>query len=138
MALESILVFAGAVIIVLLGTAHLVFTFWVPRLRPRNEEAVAAMRASTLVLTRDQTVWGAWLGFNASHGLGAVFFGATYGYLAVAHAETLFGSWYFQSVGLLFLATYVVLAYRYWFRTPLVGIVVALLCFLAGVVVSGS
>jgi len=37
-------------------------------------------------------MWKAWIGFNASHSLGAVLFGQVYGYLVLAHAPMLLSS----------------------------------------------
>jgi hypothetical protein len=50
------------------------------------------MSQTHLVLTRQTTMWRAWIGFNASHSMGAVFFGLVYGYLALLHVELLFRS----------------------------------------------
>ena len=55
-------------------------------------------------------MWRAWVGFNASHSYGAIFFGLVYGYLALAHGALLFASPYLLGVGLLLLGGYVVLA----------------------------
>jgi hypothetical protein len=35
-------------------------------------------------------MWKAWIGFNASHAYGAIFFGLIYGYLALEHSLLFF------------------------------------------------
>ena len=55
------------------------------------------------VITRETTMWKAWVGFNASHSFGAILFGTAYGYLSIAHEGFLFESQFLLSLGLLFL-----------------------------------
>ncbi len=136
MGIESIAMLISASVILLLGSVHLIYTFRGPKLRPRDENTIAAMRSSSLVLSGDTTVWRAWLGFNASHSMAAILFGAVYGYLAVRHPGVLYGSVFLQTVGVLFLVVFVVLAQRYWFKVPLIGISIALACFLLSVLLA--
>jgi hypothetical protein len=136
MLIPQILVAVSAAIVGLLGAGHLVLTFWGPKLLPRDRSLRGAMERTELVITKQTTVWRAWIGFNASHSMGALLFGLVYSYLAVAHDELLFQSFFLQAVGLSMLITYVVLAKLYWFITPFLGTSVALACFLAGVVVA--
>jgi hypothetical protein len=119
--LPSLLVAASAAIILLLGIAHLVFTFYGPRLQPRDAALTARMKEVSPVLTRQTTMWKAWVGFNASHSNGAIFFGLVYGYLALAHASFLFRSPFLLLAGLAMLAGYVFLARAYWFSIPFRG-----------------
>src|SRR5215213_814716 len=119
------LVAASAAIILLLGLVHLLYTFYGPKLFPRDRELQTRMQEVSPVISRQTTMWKAWVGFNASHGCGAILFGAVYGYLALAHSAFLFQSIFLLSLGLLLLFGYVFLAKRYWFRTPLRGILLA-------------
>lgn len=73
---------------------------------------------------------------NASHSCGAILFGSVYGYLALTSSEVLFESRFLCALGLLFLGGYVVLGKRYWFSVPLGGIVIATVCYIAGLVVA--
>ncbi|MBZ0113625.1 MAG: hypothetical protein K8J08_14265 [Thermoanaerobaculia bacterium] len=132
MTVAVILVVSSAGIVGALGAAHLIMTFWGPKLLPRDRQLAKAMDSVSPVITRQTTVWRAWLGFNASHSLGAILFGLVYGYLALVHGELLFTSPFLQAVGLIFLASLVVLAKVYWFVSPLLGASLALACFLAG------
>ena len=127
----SSLLAAGAAIILLLGLAHLLFTFRGPKLHPRDAALEARMKEVTPVLTRQTTMWKAWIGFNASHSYGAIFFGLVYGYLALAHAALLFQSEFLLLAGLGLLLGYVFLARAYWFSIPLRGIAAATLLYLA-------
>lgn len=132
MTITVMLVTLSAGIVGSLGAAHLLMTFWGPKLLPRDRELVKSMDSVSPVITRQTTIWRAWLGFNASHSLGAILFGLIYGYLALVHGEVLFTSPFLQAVGLIFLASYVVLAKVYWFTTPLLGASLALASFLVG------
>ena len=80
-------------------------------------------------------MWKAWVGFNASHGFGAIFFGTVYGYLSLAHGELLFHSPFLLSTGLLLLLAYAFLAHRYWFSAPFRWIVAATVLYAAALVV---
>jgi len=116
---------ASAAITLLLGLVHLLYTYHGPKLRPRDRELQARMEQVSPVITRQTTMWKAWIGFNASHGHGLILFGAVYGYLALAHSEFLFRSVFLLSLGLVLLSGYIFLAARYFFRIPLLGVVVA-------------
>ena len=134
--LARVLITASSAIMVLLGSIHLLYTFWGNKLTPRDPAVQAAMNATQMVLTPETTVWRAWIGFNASHSICAAFFGLVFGFLAVAHPELLFRSSYLQLLGLLVLIGFVVLAKLYWFSIPLVGVSIALACYLAGLVIA--
>ena len=124
----------AAAIVFALGLLHLVFTFRGPRLLPRERELPAQMERSTLVITRETSVWKAWIGFNASHGLGALLFGAVYGHLALVQPAALANSPFLLAVGAVVLLAYVWLARRYWFSVPFRGVVLALLLYTGGVI----
>lgn len=125
---------ASSVIMFLLGSIHLLYTFFGNKLTPRDPAVLEAMNATPLMLTSETTVWRAWIGFNASHSMCALFFGLVFGFLAVVHPEVLFRSVYLQLLGLAMLVGFVVLAKLYWFSIPLAGVGIALACFLAGLV----
>ncbi len=130
---STLLLAAGAAIVGTLGTAHLVLTFWGPKLLPRDRSVREAMEGCSLVITDQTTYWRAWIGFNASHSLGAILFAAVYGYLALFHVEFLQQSRFLLGLGVATLLSYVALAQRYWFITPLIGTSSALALFLAGI-----
>lgn len=132
--LPNILVGLGALIILILGTIHLAYTFWGPKLSPRNPELRTFMGEVAPVISDQTNMWSAWIGFNASHSMGAMLFGLVFGYLALFEAEVLFGSLYLLTVGLLMLVGLLVLGKRYWFSVPFAGISLSLSCYVAGIV----
>jgi hypothetical protein len=131
----SLLVVASAAIVFVLGVLHLLYTFQGRKLHPRDAETIRAMEQSTLGITRQATVWRAWIGFNASHSLGLVLFALIYGYLALAAPGLLFGSLFLRGVGLALLLAYVVIARRYFFSVPFRGVALATAFFVAGLAV---
>jgi hypothetical protein len=131
----SLLVAASAAIVLLLGLLHLVFTFYGPKLLPRDPALKTRMQEVSPVITRQTTMWKAWLGFNASHSVALILFGAVYGYLALVQSEVLFGSVFLLALGLLVLLGYVFLARAYFFRAPLRGVIAATGLYLAALVV---
>ena len=81
-------------------------------------------------------MWKAWVGFNASHSLGALLFGLVYGYLAVAVPEVLFHSIFLLLLGLGMLVALSLLAWRYWFAIPFRGIALALVCYTGSLILT--
>ncbi|HEY8558922.1 MAG TPA: hypothetical protein VIL74_00865 [Pyrinomonadaceae bacterium] len=126
---KTMLMLASAGIVAIMGSVHLLYTFHGPKMLPRDPELIDSMKAVTLVITEETTVWKAWLGFNASHSMAAILFGLIYGYLALAHPAVLYGSGYLQIVGFLMLTGLLILAWRYWFSVPFAGIALALICY---------
>ena len=134
MGARTVLMLASAAIILVLGCVHLLYTFFGPKLLPRDPGVIPSMKATTLVITKETSVWNAWIGFNASHSMAAILFGLVFGYLALVHPALLFGSTYLQLVGLCMLIGFLVLGWLYWFSAPFVGIAVALGCYVASIV----
>lgn len=130
---RTVLMLASAFILLSLGIAHLVYTFWVPKLLPRDPSLIDSMKGGSLVITNETTVWKAWIGFNASHSMAAILFGLVYGYLATVQPGVLYGSLFLQVVGFLTLAGFVFLAWVYWFSVPFIGVSFALLCYVASI-----
>jgi hypothetical protein len=128
------LIAASAAIILLLGLIHLAYTFRGDKLRPRDAELEARMKEISPVISRQTTMWKAWIGFNASHACGAILFGLVYGYLALAHGAFLLQCTFLLLLGLALLAGYAVLGKLYWFSVPFRGIVVATTLYAAGLI----
>ena len=128
--LAQILIIFGAALMGLLGTLHIVYTFFTNKLEPRNAATATAMKATNPVLTRRVNFWDGWIGFNATYSLGNVLFTGTYLLLAVGHM-----SWLRDSRALTWLPVAACAAYlslsRYWFRTPIIGLSIATACFVA-------
>jgi hypothetical protein len=132
--LAPYLLVASALVIFALGALHLLFTFAGSKLQPRDQILMARMQEVSPKITRETSMWKAWVGFNASHSFGALLFGAVYAYLALAHSPMLFASPYLLSVGLVLLCGYVFLGQRYWFSVPYRGILLATALYVAALI----
>jgi hypothetical protein len=128
----QILVVISAVIIMALGLAHLAYTYFGDKLHPRDSDLLARLQTTSPVISRQTSMWKAWVGFNASHSLGAILFGAVFAYLALLQPMLLFHSYFLGITGLLVLGAYLAMAKLYWFIRPLQGISLALICYVAG------
>src|SRR5215470_11757888 len=133
---SSALIAASAAIVLLLGCLHLLYTFRGPKLHPRDADLLAKMMAVSPVISRETTMWRAWVGFNASHSFCLIFFGALYGYLAMRHGAFLFQSWFLLALGFVLLVGYAFLAKLYWFNAPFRGVLLAAVLYLLGIVVN--
>jgi len=134
--LAKALMTASAGIILLLGVIHLIYTFCGKKLTPRDPALQTAMREVSPVISRETTMWKTWVGFNASHSMGAILFGLIYGYLALAHSTLLFQSAYLLAVGLAMLGGLVVLGKLYWFSIPFTGICISFACYVTAITVT--
>jgi hypothetical protein len=123
------LMILSAGILFSLGALHLAYTFRGPKLTPRDPAIRIGMTQSSVVISKQMTVWRAWVGFNVSHSMGAMLFGLVFGYLAAAHPELLFRSPFLLGVGLATLGGLVVVSKVYWFAGPLIGTGTALVCY---------
>jgi hypothetical protein len=133
--LPSMLIAVSAAVILLLGLLHLLYTFHGPKLLPRDPELLARMREVSPVITRQTTMWKAWVGFNASHSFGAILFGVVYGYLSLLHAAFLFQSTFLLLLGLVLLLAYIFLAKSYWFSIPLRGLLLSTVLYTAALLI---
>jgi hypothetical protein len=131
-----ILMVLSASIIFTLGVVHLVYTFWGPKLTPRDPVLQISMSQISPVITKETTIWRCWMGFNASHSMGLILFGLVFGYLAMAHGQLLFQSPFLLVVGLAMLGGLVVLCKVYFFSGPLIGVCISLACYLASMALS--
>ncbi|MGA7623269.1 MAG: hypothetical protein WCA91_06795 [Candidatus Acidiferrales bacterium] len=132
---SSAFIAASAAVILLLGLVHLLYTFRGPKLHPRDPDLAARMMAVSPVITRETTMWRAWVGFNATHSFGLILFGALYGYFALRDSASLFDSWFLLALGFALLLGYSVIAKLYFFTAPFRGVVLAAALYLRGIVV---
>ena len=123
--LASTLIAASAGTVLLFGSIHLLYTLYGNKLHPRDAAVMATMQQTHPVITRQTTIWRANYGFNVTHSMGLMLFGLIYGYLALAQSALLWQSAFLQALGVVTLLIYVVVARRYFFRIPLVGMVAA-------------
>lgn len=134
--LAQILITISAGIIMLLGLVHLAYTYFGDKLHPRDTDLLARLKTTSPVISRQTSVWKAWIGFNASHSLGAILFGAIFGYLALEQPMLLFHSYFLGFTGLIVLGAYLVMAKLYWFTRPLQGISLAFLSYVVGFILA--
>ncbi len=127
--MEQILISVGAAIFGFLGTVHLVYTFFTDKFEAYDSDVTKAMKNTTPILTKDTTMWNAWIGFNASHSLGAIVFGAIYLPMAVSHFHVVRESMWLLHLPVLVGVSYLALAKKYWFKIPFIGILVSTICF---------
>ena len=132
MSAANLLVASGAGLMSVLGCVHLFFTYRSNKLDPRDPAVREAMERVHPVITRQTTVWRATKGYNASHSLGLIAFGLTYGYLALQRPEVLSGSWFLLAWGMVVLLAYLALARRYFFSAPFRGVALACCLYATG------
>jgi len=130
---------AGAAPFLILGILHIVYTFMDEtrprRIVPRDRDLVERMHTATLVLTRETTVWRAWIGFNLSHGLGIVVFAGAVLYGAALHFDALRqGASELLFAAPVIASLYFLLSMRYWFRIPAIGSGIGTALLLAGAI----
>jgi hypothetical protein len=132
--LAPYLLTGSAAVLLVLGSLHLLYTFHGSKLFPRDTDLRERMSSVSPVITRQTTMWKAWIGFNASHSFGAILFGLVYGYLALLHPLFLFKSGFLLVVGLLMLVGYAFLGVRYWFSVPFRGILLSLVLYASALI----
>ena len=134
--MTSVWFIVGGSLFAILGLVHAIYTLAdisrPRRLVPDDPAVIAVMSSSGLRLARGgTTMWRAWVGFNFSHSLGITVFGV--GCIVVGL--------YLQSLELPKAALlvpvaigviYVLLAIRYWFRAPAIGVAAGTLCLVIG------
>jgi hypothetical protein len=135
LAAKVLMVFSAGIVFAL-GVAHLAYTFWGPNLTPRDPALQISMSQISPVITKETTMWRCWIGFNATHSMALILFGLVFGYLALANGEILFHSAFLLIVGLAMLVGFAVLSKLYFFSAPLVGIGIALACYVASFALS--
>ena len=124
---------AGAVPYLVLGCAH---AFHTPTsttdrkgLSPADGAVAESMARARVLLTGRTDLWKAWVGFNFSHSLGAVLFGAAVLLVGRTPASFESNAAVFLPFALLVSLVYLWLGLLYWFRTPIAGITFSVACF---------
>jgi len=134
--LTKYLYIAGCIPFLVLGLLHTAYTIadtYNPRkLIPYKSGVMGLMKESTLALTKETDMWRAWVGFNISHGVGILFFSATFLYFATFHVAFLKSSLFLLLAAPAISLTYLILSIKYWFRIPTAGSAIGLLFFVAG------
>jgi hypothetical protein len=125
----------GSTILAVFGVAHGILSIR-DLIRPTSFTPIEpdvrqAMARARLRLAPQTSIWLAWQGFNLSHSLGLVGFGLIG--VALGTVRESLGPWRapVDSFFVLLSATYCLLAVRFWFRVPAIGIGIATACFIA-------
>jgi len=132
--ISQVLYIIGASIFGILGFVHIIYTFFTDKLHPYNSDATVSMQSTSPVLTKETTIWLAWIGFNASHSLGAIFFAAIYIPLAFSHIQFITHNSWFAVLPSIVGISYLLLAKNYWFKIPFFGILISTACFVGAFV----
>ena len=132
--MEKALLIIGASIFGVLGTIHLIYTFFTNKFDAIDSTVIEAMKSTSPILTRETTMWKAWIGFNASHSLGAMLFAGIYIPLSVYNFEVIQQSAWFSLLPVIVGLSYLGLAKMYWFRIPFTGVLIATVCFVVGAI----
>lgn len=129
----------GTVPFILLGAIHIIYSVrdtWSPKkLTPYDDSVRVSMQKSTLALTRQTTMWRAWLGFNISHGIGVLFFGLIYLTLALSDFTLITKVTLLPYLAFAVSFSYFVLSVKYWFHIPTIGSGIGAACFLVSLFV---
>ncbi|WP_372873115.1 hypothetical protein [Shewanella sp.] len=126
----QILLIVGASVLGVLGVVHIVYILLTDKFSVYDLSVLDGMKSTSPKITTETTMWEAWIGFNLSHSLGLILFAFMYIPLALNHVDFIKGSVWFSSIPVVFSAGYLFLAYRYWFRIPLIGVSLSLICFI--------
>ena len=127
--MEQVLIIVGASVFGVLGCIHLAYTFFTNKFEAYDTSVTEAMKATSPVLTKETSIWKAWVGFNASHSLGAILVTAVYVPLAAFHMDLLRESLWFSVLPVFISGSYLVLAKKYWFKAPFFGVLLSSICF---------
>jgi hypothetical protein len=136
--MQQLLLLIGVTLFGILGTLHLIYTFFGNKFEARDAKVTVSMQQTSPVISSQTTIWRAWKGFNASHSLGAMLLPSVYIPLAINHMNIIVQSWWLSSLPILVGACYMLLAKRYWFNIPLIGISISTICFIGSALMGMS
>lgn len=126
----------GSLIFTFLGFIHVFFTFFTKKFSPRTKNLECEMKSTNLILTKQTTIWNAWIGFNASHSIGAIFIGIINIYLVGMSDSLMQTDHFYKLFNILTCGFYLWLAKKYWFKTPFIAILIAFICFIISYIFS--
>ncbi len=132
--MAQILIIIAASPLLLMGALHGALTLRDlkhPRaFTPRDPALRQAMQQSSIAFHSGVNLWRAWLGFNLSHSLGLVLFGAAFLHVDIFEPNVFASSLLIQAVAVLVSAIYLVLSLTFFFSKPAIGSSIGLVCFL--------
>jgi len=121
----------GSLILLLLGSIHMFYTFFTNKFSSNNENLITEMKKSSPILTNETSIWRAWVGFNASHSSGAIFIGVINFLIAANYFESFLSNNFYYIFNIITILFYLILAKKYWFKVPFIGILITLICYLS-------
>jgi len=124
---------AGSLPFIILGSIHMAYTFFTNKFSSRTASVDDAMKNSFPVLTKETTMWRAWVGFNASHSSGAIYIGLI-NFIVAIQFPALLQSPLFLALNIITVFFYCWLGKKYWFGIPFKGILVATVCFVSATI----
>jgi hypothetical protein len=135
-AMVQYLLIFGSFVIAFLGILHLYYTFFSNKFSSRNKEMIEEMKTSSPNLTKETTMWKAWIGFNASHSSGVMFIGIINIYLVCCYFSVLQHDHFYFIFNIATMIFYGWLGKVYWFKIPFIGVLITLACYIAGYILS--
>ena len=126
----------GSSIFFLLGALHLYYTFFTNKFDPRKRNLIEEMKSTSPVLTKQTSMWKAWIGFNASHSTGAIFLGLVNIILGIENFYIIENSFMLSLLTIVTAGFYLWLSKKYWFSIPFACISVAFCCFIVSPAIS--
>ena len=126
--MSQYLLIAGGTVFSILGLLHATYTicdvYRPKRLAPMDKTVIDQMASAGVRLARGRTnMWDTWLGLNFSHSLGVIMFGLVC-IGAGVFARKLALPQVTLLIPVLVGAIYFLLALRFWFRVPAIGIAI--------------
>lgn len=126
----------GSLIMLTLGSIHLFYTFFSDKFRPVKDELYAMMAQTPMRLTRQTTLWKAWMGFNASHSIGAIYIGVINTFLALRFPGLLQSTLFLYPFNIAVIGFYLWVARKYWFRIPFAGVLLTLVLYVTAAMIA--
>jgi hypothetical protein len=121
---------SGSVVFGLLGTVHLILTFFTNSFVPRDQKLIQVLERTPPKLSEEISMWKAWIGFNASHSSGIIFLSVINCFIAFKLFPAVHKSDFYFLFNIATVVFYVFLAAKYWFVPPLIGTCITLACYL--------
>ncbi len=132
--MAQVLIIIAASIFLLLGSFHGFLTLrdlvHPMAFTPPDPALREAMQQSGIAFHPSVNLWKAWMGFNLTHSLSLVFFGAPFLYVGIFKPNVFASSLLLQAVAVLVSVIYVVLSLNFFFSTPAIASAIGLICFL--------
>jgi len=118
----------------ILGLVHAFLTLFTKAMHPTNPEVLALNKSSHSHITKQTTLWASGIGFHLSHSIGMFIFGLFYFAFANGNPELILSSVIFSTAIVFVPLSYLLLSIKYWFILPTIGIGLACVCFILGLV----